>query len=198
MKNNTYIKFEAICRKAKGYIRTKELLEQGFSNRQIAVLEKEDYLEKVCYGYYWLKGRGDEKPKDYKCIEVCLSDARAVVCMESALYYQKEIDLEPEYLTVATERTDRSSLKMNYPVRRHYFSKNNFGIGIEKKKTEFGSYNIYNVERSICDVIRLKDQITTEISSIDQIVVEITRIDKREQYNRLMQYAKLLKINELH
>ena len=44
----------------------------------------------------------------------------------------------------------------------------------------------------------MKDQITTEISLIDQIVVEITRIDKREQYNRLMQYAKLLKINELH
>lgn len=33
MRRNTYIRFEELCRKFKGYVGTKELLEEGFSNR---------------------------------------------------------------------------------------------------------------------------------------------------------------------
>lgn len=73
MRDNTYIKLESICKKYKGYVRTQKLLEEGFSNRQIAFLTKDGYLEKICYGVYWINGRGYDKPLDYKCIEVCLS-----------------------------------------------------------------------------------------------------------------------------
>lgn len=114
MKGNTYVKLETVYKKYRGYVGTKVLLEEGFSNRQIAVLAEEGYLEKICHGWYWLAGGQDKKPQDYKCVEVCLSDPRAVICMDSALYYQKEIAEEPEYLSIATERTDRSTLKMNF------------------------------------------------------------------------------------
>ena len=46
MRDNTYIKLESICKKYKGYVRTQKLLEEGFSNRQIAFLTKDGYLEK--------------------------------------------------------------------------------------------------------------------------------------------------------
>ena len=186
MRENTYIRFERTCKKIKGYIETRELLEEGFSTRQIATLEREEYLEKVCHGYYWIKGQDYEKPKDYKCIEICLSAPRAVICTKSALYYQNVLMTEPEYLSVATERTDRSSLHVAFPVKRHYFSKNIYGVGIEKRETEFGSYNIYDVERSICDVIRLNDEISLEI---------VCRLEeKRQNYDHLAKYAELLKI----
>ncbi len=48
----------------------------------------------------------------------------------------------------------------NFPTRRHYFSGSNFLIGRRKRETEFGSYPIYDVERSICDMRRLEPQIT--------------------------------------
>lgn len=48
----------------KDVLGTKELLEEGFSNRQITFMAEEGYLEKVC-----------------------LSDPRAVICMNSALYF---------------------------------------------------------------------------------------------------------------
>ena len=189
MRENTYIRFEHTCKKRKGYIETRELLEEGFSNRQIAVLEKEKYLERICHGYYWIKEQGYEKPKDYKCIEICLSDPRAVICMESALYYQKLLETEPEYLSVATERTDRSLLQMTFPIKRHYFSKNIFQVGIQKRKTEFGCYNIYDVERCICDAIRLNDGITLEMVRQQE--------EKAQNYERLAKYAELLRIKAL-
>ena len=186
MRTNIYMKLELLCKKRRGYIGTRELLEEGFSNRQIAALAEEGYLEKICYGYYWLPGNQCEKPSDYKCIEVCLSNPRAVICMDSACYYQGYAEMEPECLSVATERTDRSLLKMNFPVRRHYFSSNKFHCGILRKETEFGCYNIYEVERSACDMLRF------EMESAGDVIGKIRGSER--QYQRLLTYAQLLRI----
>lgn len=187
MRNNTYLKLDSIYKKYKGYIGTKELMEEELSNRQIAVLAEEGYLEKICHGHYWIAGRYG-KPTDYKCIEVCLSNPRAVVCMGSAIYYQGGLAKEPEYLSVATERTDRSLLKVNFQIKRHYFSGNNFGIGIRKRNTEFGCYNIYDVERSVCDMLRFEQEI--EVGLLDNLR------DNGQQYERILKYAEMLRIKQ--
>ncbi|XCP84755.1 hypothetical protein ABXS75_17160 [Roseburia hominis] len=189
MRINTYAKLETIYKRYRGYVATKVLLDEGFSNRQIAVLVEEGYFEKIAHGYYWLAGGQYEKPQDYKCVEVCLSNPKAVICMDSALYYQRAIETEPEYLSVATKRTDRSMLKMNFPTKRHYFSDSNFQIGIRRQETEFGCYQIYDIERSICDVRRLEPQTTLEI-------IDGVRNNER-QYKRLLKYAELLRIKQL-
>ena len=51
MRENTYIKIEKLYKKYKGYVGTKNLLAEGFSNRQIFTLVNEGYLQKVCYGH---------------------------------------------------------------------------------------------------------------------------------------------------
>lgn len=188
MRENTYIKIEMLYRKYRGYVETKALMAEGFSNRQISALVNEGYLQKVCYGHYWLAGKQCKKPLDYKCIEVSLSNPGAVICMNSALYYQGVLSVEPDYLSVATERTDRSTMKTNFMIQRHYFSNRNFNIGIRKKETEFGRYNIYDIERSVCDLYRLGGE--TEIE------VEIVKNIKENQYsyNRLLKYADILQI----
>lgn len=38
MRENTYIKIETLYRKYRGYVETKNLLAEGFSNRQISTL----------------------------------------------------------------------------------------------------------------------------------------------------------------
>lgn len=188
MRHSTYVKLEMVYSKFKGYIGTPELLKEGFSNRQIAAMAEEGHLEKVCHGYYWLAGKNEDKPPDYKCIEVCLNDPRAIICMNSALYYQGMVKEEPEYLSVATARTDRSLLSMNFAITRHYFSTNNYLIGARKKETEFGCYNIYDIERSICDVLRLESYIDIEI--VDKVKAN------EEQYRRILKYAELLRIKQ--
>ncbi|SCJ25281.1 Uncharacterised protein [uncultured Clostridium sp.] len=188
MRRSTYDRLEMVYQKFKGYIGTQELLKEGFSNRQIAVMAEEGHLEKVCHGYYWLAGKKEAKPSDYKCIEVCLSDPRAIVCMDSALYYQGMLKEEPEYLSVATARTDRSLLGMAFPITRHYFSTNHYLIGARKKETEFGCYNIYDIERSICDMLRLESYIDTEI--VDKIKAN------EEQYRRILRYAEPLRVKQ--
>ena len=170
-------------------------MDEGFTNRQIAVLAEEGYLEKVCHGYYWMIQEDYGKPHDYKCIEVCLSDPRAVISMKSACFYQGLIKEEPEFLTVATERTDRSRIKINFPVERHFFSGSNFQSGLRNVKTEFGCYNMYDIERSICDIIRLDYKRTDERFAAEMI--DSKRL-KRSQYERMLRYAQILNIKSIY
>ena len=188
MREKTYIKIEKLYKKYRGYVGTKDLLAEGFSNRQISILVEEGYLQKICYGHYWLAGKQCRKPFDYKCIEVSLSNPSVVICMNSALYYQGVLSAEPDYLSIATERTDRSMMKMNFKVQRHYFSKRNFNVGITKKETEFGKYNIYDIERSVCDLHRLKGGTEIEIEIINNIK------GNKYLYDRLLKYAEVLQI----
>ncbi len=191
MRNSTYKRVEALYQTYKGYISTRELLAEGFSNRQIAVLIEEQYLEKVCYGHYWLLQSGCTKPADYKCIEASLSNPRAAIAMESACYYQGMLKEEPPFLAVATERTDRSAMKMDFPVKRHYFSSPKFQIGMQEVRTEFGSYHIYDVERSFCDIMRLGRR-----NSGDKFAKEILHSLKTDgkRYGKLLQYAEMFRL----
>lgn len=183
MRAATYHKLEELYNKYNGYISTKKLLGEGLSNRQIAGLTEEKYLEKVCHGHYWMLQCGYKKPDDYKCIEVCLSDPRAVIAMKSACYYQGLIRKEPDVLTVATKRTDRSLIELKFPIERHYFSDNNYQFGIKEIETAFGKYNIYCVERSLYDIVRLKDDSIIEVSH--QLK------PGTEQYKRILEYARM-------
>ena len=59
-------------------------------------------------------------------------------------------------------------------------------------KTEFGSYHIYDVERSICDILRLGDGISQE-TFLAEISCHIDQ--KEEQYERILKYAEMLRLN---
>ena len=126
---------------------------------------------------------------------MCLSNPRAVISMKSACFYQGIVKEEPEFLTVATERTDRSRIKLNFPVERHFFSGSNFQIGLRNVKTEFGCYNMYDIERSICDMIRL-DYKNTDGGFVAEIM-DPKRM-KRGQYERVLRYAQILNIKSIY
>lgn len=108
-----------------GYIGTRQLLKAGVTNRQIRALAAEGLLEKVCHGVCWVDKASCRKPKEYKAIEVCISDPKAVICADSACFYLGLIPVEPAVLSVATSRGDRRAIKKDFPVRRYYFSESN-------------------------------------------------------------------------
>ena len=74
---------------------------------------------------------------------------------------------------------------MKFPVKRHYFSSSHFQYGMRKIETKFGKYNIYNIERSVCDMVRLKDETVVEV--FNHIQAQTT------QYERISEYSEILK-----
>lgn len=178
-----------------GYIGTRQLLKAGVTNRQISALAAEGLLEKVCHGVYWVDKAACRKPKEYKAIEVCISDPKAVICADSACFYLGLIPVEPAVLSVATSRGDRRAIKMNFPVRRYYFSESNFEEAHQVVTTALGSYQTFDIDRSVCDCIRFRKNIDTYIFDL---IIETYRERKNTQGKRLLAYArKLHMLNEV-
>lgn len=184
----TYIKCCQLSKKYDGYISTSELIREGLTNRQISEFVANGMLEKVCYGIYWFNCAEYIKPGDYKAVEICRSNPRAVICADSACFYQGLIDVEPPAVSIATRRGDRSKIAMNYPVTRHYYSDNCFYEHQKTVSTDFGKYTVYNIERSVCDCIRFK---STLDGNIFCLVIERYR-KQCGAADRLIQYAESL------
>ena len=77
---------------------------------------------------------------------------------------------------------------MDFMIQRHYFSNRNFNNGIRKQETEFGTYNIYDIERSVCDLYRLEGETEIEVGIVKNIK------ENKYLYNRLLKYAEVLQI----
>lgn len=185
---DTYIKYYQLSQKYAGYVSTSELLREGLTNRQIAEFVSNGMLEKVCYGMYWFCCADYAKPVDYKAIEICRSNSRAVICADSACFYQGLIEVEPPVVSVATRRDDRSKIAMNFPVTRHYYSESCFSEHQKTINTDFGQYLIYDIERSVCDCIRFKNSIDDDMFCL---VIERYR-EQETAKNRLVGYAEKL------
>lgn len=185
---------KSVCEKLEsysGYIGTNQLLKAGITNRQIGALTVEGVLEKVCHGAYWVNKANCIKPKEYKAIEVCISDPKAVICADSACFYLGLISTEPAFLSAATSRKDRRSIKMNFPVRRYYFSESNFEEAHQVVMTDFGIYQTFDLDRSVCDCIRFRKSIDTYIFDL---IIEAYRERKDAQEKRLQAYARKLNV----
>ncbi|MCR5227215.1 MAG: type IV toxin-antitoxin system AbiEi family antitoxin domain-containing protein [Eubacterium sp.] len=191
MRDIVYKRLENISIESKGYIQTIELLEKGFTNRQIAQLVKENCLEKVAFGIYWITQSSLKKPKDYKAIEVGLVDSDSVICADSACFYHGIIKKEPEILSVATRRSDRHKIQMDYSINRFYISDSIFDEGIEKIETPFGSYYIYSIERSIVDCYKYKKRISSESY---QLINKYVHNGRKTNLERIEKYAEILRV----
>lgn len=165
MRKETYEKIACIAEKYNGYMKTAELLSNGITNRQIAEFVDEGVLERVSTGVYWMISEKHHKPENYKMIEAAIINPKSVICAESACYYWGLMKKEPSYLSVATKRSDRCSMQMNFPVSRHYLSEQNFDADCHRVTTDYGIVNIYSMDRSVCECIYFKDQIAPEIYS---------------------------------
>ena len=169
MLKKTYDKVCELFEEGNGYLPTRTLLNNKITTIQIRTMLQEGKIEKVSHGNYWNLMSGRKKPKHYKMLEACMTNKKAVICSLSACYYHGLIKEEPEALYVATARTDRGNMKLNFPVSRHYFSVTTFEDDVLNVKTGGGNIRIYDVDRSVCDCIRLEKEIGKETV---QLVVE--------------------------
>ena len=80
---------------------------------------------------------------------------------------------------------------MNFPVSRHYFGDSLFREYSRKIETAFGSYTVYDLERSVCDVIRFKDSIDP---AVFDLIIDSYRRSEVKQVDRLLEYAAMVRI----
>ena len=167
MLKKTYDKVCELFEEGNGYLPTRTLLNNKITTIQIRTMLQEGKIEKVSHGNYWNLMSGRKKPKHYKMLEE---------------------------LYVATARTDRGNMKLNFPVSRHYFSVTTFEDDVLNVKTGGGNIRIYDVDRSVCDCIRLEKEIGKETV---ELVVENYKKSSKKKVNHLLQYADQMRYGKI-
>ncbi|MCI8378976.1 MAG: type IV toxin-antitoxin system AbiEi family antitoxin domain-containing protein [Lachnospiraceae bacterium] len=191
---NTYEKVTKLFRDGNGYRNAAQLKDAKVTTVQIKELVSKGILERVSHGHYWLIDEEKGKPENFEMLEACMVNPRAVICADSACYYHGLIQKAPERLSVATLKTDRSKMQLNFPVTRHYYSDLAFEQDLEVVETPYGQIRIYALERSVCDTIRFRADIGIE--TVEHIVQNYMKLENR-QMGRLLAYADAMRVGKI-
>ena len=189
MLQKTYQRIVGTFKKHNGYMTFSDMLANGITVLQMRELEESGTLERFARGCYWCKDCGIEKPKNHKYVEIGIANPDAVICLESASFLNELSEEEPEVIHVATERTDRKKMEFAFDVQRYYFQNAGIKGEIKVEKTKFGTFKYYSKERTICDILRMKNKVSEE--TLEMAVNHYKTDDKLQE--SVKTYAKKLR-----
>lgn len=180
-----------IVEKNNGILTSKFLDENNIHRQYLKNLVDEGYLIKVSRGLYV---RPDKEINEFYVLGEQFKTG--VFSHNTALYFYNLTDRTPFLLDMTFPSNIRPQNDMLIP---HYINKERFDIGLTTKKLEDGtSIKIYNMERTICDIIRDRNKIDSQILNT-ALKEYMKRNDKN--LNLLYEYAKkfgILKIVKMH
>jgi len=109
-----------------------------------------------------------------------------VICLISALEYHELSTVNPEFVYAAIPNSERET-KIKYPpVKVFFFRKKIYEVGIESVKTKFGTFKIYNPEKTICDMFRYRNKLGEDLA-LEGLKNYLKREDA--DINKLWKYA---------
>ncbi len=176
---------------SKKYIHIKTLKDK-YSYYMINKMVEKKELQKVNKRYYInLLFDGDED--DFYYVDVFISNG--IICQLSAAVYYELTTYRSHTLDVAVIRNQKVYDLPEYPpMNPIYYSKIRYELGIEYMKTKDGNFKVYDMEKTICDLLFYRNKIEKE--SIKEILNNyVNRKDK--DINKLIKYAKQLRVYEI-
>lgn len=186
---NNYDRILTYAKNNCGYITTKEAMALGISRVYLSNLVSNNELERVGSGTYKLP----EYPFDYFYI---ISNCSKNMCFShlSALYLHEMTDRVPLIYEITVPYNYSGNLLNMESVSIKYVSHKIFNLGLMDIKTINGlPVKCYNLERTICDLIKDKNKIDTE--AYVKALKDYASYKKKNLLN-LTKYAKELGIEK--
>ena len=173
----------------KGYVFTKEVREKNINTSYLTKLVKEKKLARVARGYYVLI---DSVPDNFYII---LSKCRkAVFSHATALYLHNYSERCPLIYDVTVPYGYGNSYKNSNNIDIHYRKPENINIGLVEMRSPFGlKIKVFNLERTICDIIKDKSKMDIEIFTN---ALKMYAESPQKDLNKLMKYAVKLNIEQ--
>ena len=190
----TYEKITELFARNNVYLCFDDLRKERITITQMNELVAKGVLQRFSRGWYWYQGDGAVKPENYQMIEICKVNPKAVVCADSACYYWGLLKEEPAQLSFATKRTDRSGMEVVFPVSRHYFSDYAYSLDCKVIETKYGNFNIYDIDKSVCDCIRFREELGEQV--ISEVVTSYIKMQDR-QVDRMLAYADQMRVGRI-
>lgn len=177
---NDYNKIEKIIKKNNGILYASDIEENNINRYYVRKLIEEDYIKRITHGIYALTNKNIN--------EFWLMNQRyknGIYSHNTALYFYGLTDRTPLRLDMTFPSNNRVT---NEYLRIHYIKFDKHELGLITREIEPGfKISLYNIERTICDIIRDKNKIDPQIFNI--ALKEYSKL-KYKKLHLLYQYAK--------
>ena len=183
-------KMEQLAEANGGVLKTSSVTAMGISKTALAQFISKNKYERVSLGVYLAPDawRDEAYLLQLRCPQVVFSH-------DSALFYHDLTDREPLQLTVTAKTGYNPTHLTSTGVKVFTIKKELYSMGISTAETSFGhQVNVYNMERTICDILRSRNSMETQVFQ-DALKMYAKRRDKNLQ--NLMDYAKLFHVEKL-
>lgn len=172
-----------------GYANTKDIASANIHRKYLKDLLDEGSIERLKRGLY--KWNEPEFDFSHEIVDVSKIVPNGVICLVSALAYYDLVTYTPPEYQVAIYRKSKVVLPDYPPIKLFYFNKKYYQSGIKEINFEGNIVKIYDIEKTICDCFRLRNQIDKDIL-LESIKEYMNRKDR--DINKLIKYAKMAKI----
>jgi len=172
----------------KKFFTTIELRDIGLSYYKISRLVESGHLKKINRRTYEnLFYFGDEN--DFFSAEAYVPNG--VICLLSAARYYELTNFLPDAVDVAIERKKRVNTLPEWPkIKLYYFDPARMGIGVQKIDVDGNCFNIFDIEKTIVDIIYYRNKVGIEETA--EVLKNYLR-RKDRQIDKLYTYAKRLR-----
>lgn len=172
-------------------ITNKEAEKLGYTRYNLSELTKSGQLERLRPGLYQLKGKVID---DF--VLISSNSNRIIFSHQTALYLHDLSDRTPSVFHISVPQGyNASHIKKRYEdLQVHYVKKDLYEIGKTEIKSPQGNLiPIYDIERTICDIIIDRKKIDKQIFT-DAIKRYFNSNNKN--LRRLIKYSRLFKIED--
>ncbi len=182
----------AIANEHGGIIETKIAIQCGIPKSVLYRLHRENKIHRIVQGQYVLsEDLGDE------LLSISKRSDRIIFSHETALFLHRISDRTPFEHTLTAPSGCYPSTAIRSECKVYYIKEELFELGKSAMKTPAGNMvPCYDLERTICDVIRSRNKIGTEtvLSALKMYAAS-----PKKDLNKLNTYAKQMRIaNVLH
>mgnify|MGYP004685804709 FL=1 len=169
-----------------------ELKNKGFSYYKIKQMVDQGILIKLNKKFYENVNFSGEESEFYYAYAFV---PEGVVCLLSAAVYYNLSTYRPDVIDVAIPRKAKESTLPDWPeLNVCYFTDKRFDIGIETIEEGNNRFRIYNIEKTVVDIVFYREKIGME--EVKEVLVNYLHRSDRN-LNRLVRYAEMLKCGEI-
>ena len=182
-------KIRKILKKNNGTITTKEVEALGISSKILTRMIEKGIIERVARGIYIETDTLEDKY--FITQAIC---KKGIFSHETALYFHDLCDRTPIKYQLTIPSYYNNTLIKNKNYQFFYIKEDLYEVGITEIKSPYGNkIKVYDLERTICDIIRNKKKI-----EIALFTDAMKRYAERKDRNsiRLHKYAKLFNIED--
>lgn len=172
-----------------GIVTTAMVVEAGFSRSNLNHLVDKEKLEKSSRGVYILPEVWEDE-----FVNLQKRFKRGIFSHETALFLYDLTDRTPNYYYMTFPSSYNLTMVKKENVKCTQVIKSLYEIGIEEKISPNGNtINVYNRERTLCDILKKRNQKDIQIVT-DAFKSYAKQNDKN--IPKLSEYAKLLKVED--